>query len=138
MRCFGRAEDPALIQRCLGMIFAGEDIKNQDCSAAVVGLRAHAAGIEALFEYVSKNWDLILKNIGDNSSLLSGFVMTATSGATKTEQLARLEAFFADKDTSSFDQTLEQTKDAIRARIAWLARDTEDVTAWVKENGYLS
>lgn len=87
---------------------------------------------------MTKNWDLINKNVGDNASLLGGVVTITTSGATRPEQLAKIEAFFADKNTSSFDSALEQCKDSIRAKIAWLKRDSEDVAAWVKENGYLS
>lgn len=135
IRSFGRAESPELVQRTLGMIF-GSEIKNQDCTTALSGLRAHAHGIESLFEYLTKNWDLILKSVGNNPALLGGVVMVATSGATKPEQLAKVEAFFADKDTSAFDQSLNQSKDAIRSKIAWLERDREDVAAWVKANGY--
>ncbi|KAM3442840.1 hypothetical protein NHJ13734_002164 [Beauveria thailandica] len=136
LRCMGRAEDPELIQRSLGMVF-GPDIRNQDCTSALGGYRAYPHGIEALFEYLTKNWDLIIKSVGDNASLLGGVVAITTGGATKPEQLAKIEAFFADKNTSAFDQTLNQVKDSIRAKIAWLDRDRDDVAAWVKENGYL-
>ncbi|PQK14315.1 hypothetical protein BB8028_0004g12450 [Beauveria bassiana] len=136
LRCMGRAEDPELIQRSLSMVF-GPDIRNQDCTSALGGYRAYPHGIEAIFEYLIKNWDLIIKNVGDNASLLGGVVAITTGGATKPEQLAKIEAFFADKNTSAFDQTLNQVKDSIRARIAWLERDRDDVAAWVKENGYL-
>ncbi|KAM3538834.1 Aminopeptidase 2, mitochondrial [Beauveria bassiana] len=136
LRCMGRAEDPELIQRSLSMVF-GPDIRNQDCTSALGGYRAYPHGIEAIFEYLTKNWDLIIKNVGDNASLLGGVVAITTGGATKPEQLAKIEAFFADKNTSAFDQTLNQVKDSIRARIAWLERDRDDVAAWVKENGYL-
>ncbi|OAQ96584.1 hypothetical protein LLEC1_06032 [Akanthomyces lecanii] len=137
LRCFGRVEDPEVIKRALGMVF-GPDIRNQDCTFTLGGFRAHPRGIEAIFEYLTSNWDLILKNIGDNPSLLGGLVGVTTGGATKAEQLAKIEAFFADKDTSAYDQTLNQMKDIIRARIAWIERDGEDIAAWVKENGYLS
>ncbi|OAA69681.1 aminopeptidase 2 [Cordyceps fumosorosea ARSEF 2679] len=137
LRCLGRAEDPELIKRSLGMVF-GPDIKNQDCTSALGGFRAYPHGIEAVFEYMTGNWDLIVKNVGDNASLIGGVVAVAAGGATKAEQLSKIEAFFADKNTSAFDQTLNQVKDSIRARIAWLERDGADVEAWVKDNGYLS
>lgn len=137
LRCLGRAEDPEIMKRSLGMIF-GPDIKNQDCTSAFGGFRAYPKGIEAILDYVTANWDLVIKNVGDNASLLGGVVAITTSGASKPEQLARIEAFFADKNTSAFDQTLNQVKDTVRARIAYLDRDREDVAAWVKDNGYLS
>lgn len=37
---------------------------------------------------------------------------------------------------NSFDQSLAQSLDNVRSKIAWLDRDRGDVAAWLKENGY--
>lgn len=36
-----------------------------------------------------------------------------------------------------FDRAVEQTLDAIRAKVHWLKRDRDDVTGWLKANGFL-
>lgn len=131
----GRSKDPELIQRTLGLLF-GSDVKDQDVYMPVSGLRGHAEGIDAMFAYMTKNWDAMYKHLPPALSMLGNMVMIMTSGFTKKEQLARVEAFFADKNNNGYDQSLEQSKDSIRSKISWLDRDGEDVAAWLKTNGY--
>lgn len=100
------------------------------------GLRAHPDGIEALFSWMTTNWDLMHKRLPPGLSMLGTMVSIMTSGFTTSAQLSKLEAFFAEKDTRGYDQSLEQSKDSIRSKIAWVGRDRDDVLAWVKENGY--
>jgi aminopeptidase 2 len=50
-----------------------------------------------------------------------------------------VEAFFKDKkERSTFVQGLAQGLDAVRSKAKWIERDTKDVEAWLKENGYLT
>jgi aminopeptidase 2 len=70
--------------------------------------------------------------------MLSGFVQVLTSALGTKDQLAKLEAFFADKDTAGYNQALEQSKDSIKSRISYVDRDVQDVTAWLKANGYMA
>lgn len=135
LRCLGRAKDPELIQRTLNLLFSGE-VKDQDMYMPAAGLRGHPAGIEALFNWMTENWDELKKRHPPALSMLGTLVTVFTSSFTKPEQLAQVEKFFADKNTKGYDQSLAQSLDAIRAKIAWLARDGEDVAGWVKANGY--
>jgi aminopeptidase 2 len=70
--------------------------------------------------------------------MLGAIITISTSAFTQQEQLDDVDRFFADKDKTGYDRTLEQSKDSIRSKISWLARDQEDVTSWLKANGYLS
>jgi len=137
LRCFGRAEDPALIKRTLGLIFS-DDVKNQDSVYPPSSLRAHAAGVEAGFDYLTTNWDKIYEQLPPGLTMLSGFVQVLTSALGTKDQLAKLEAFFAGKDTTGYNQALEQSKDGIKSRISYVERDLQDVTAWLKANGYMA
>ena len=101
-------------------------------------LVGHAEGITALWEYVKKNWDQIYKRFPPNGMMLGAIITISTSAFTQQEQLDDVDRFFADKDKTGYDRTLEQSKDSIRSKISWLARDQEDVTSWLKANGYLS
>ncbi|KAK0746141.1 peptidase family M1-domain-containing protein [Schizothecium vesticola] len=135
LRCLGRSEDPALIKRTLDLLFSGE-VKDQDIYMPTAGLRAHPKGVEALFTFMTENWDELVKKLPPALSLLGSMVTICTSGFTKPEQLARVEKFFADKSTNGFDQSLAQSLDAVRSKISWLERDRDDVATWLKENGY--
>lgn len=117
------------------MLFNGE-VKDQDIYMPAAGLRSHPAGIEALFEYMTKNWDRLLQRFPPSLSMLGSLVTIFTSVFTTREQLARVEKFFEGKSTNGFDQSLAQSLDGIRSKISWVERDRADVAAWLKENGY--
>ena len=70
--------------------------------------------------------------------MLSTVVQLCTLGFTKTEHVAMIEAFFKERSTKGFDQSLAQSLDSIKAKAKWLERDGEDVRQWLKANGYLS
>jgi len=119
------------------MLFSGE-VKDQDIYMPTTGLRSHAEGIEALYQWMTENWDELVKKLPPALSMLGTMVTIFTSSFTKKEQLEKVEKFFADKSTNGFDQSLAQSLDAIRSKISWVERDREDVAAWVKENKYSS
>ncbi|CAK7268956.1 Aminopeptidase 2 mitochondrial [Sporothrix epigloea] len=135
LRSLGRAKDPELIKRTIAML-SDKDVKDQDIYMPASGLRGHTAGIEALFSWLTENWDDIYKRLPPGLSMLGSMVSISTSGFSKPEQLARIDAFFADKNTKGYDQALAQSKDMIRSKITWLERDREDVANWLRENGY--
>lgn len=117
------------------MIFNGE-VKDQDVYMPIVGLRGHPEGLNALFSWMTENWDKIIKTHPPGSPLLSKIVAICSSGLTAPEQLEKLEAFFKDKNNNGYDQALAQAKDSIRSKISWIKRDGEDVASWIKANGY--
>ncbi|KAL1866911.1 hypothetical protein VTK73DRAFT_4458 [Phialemonium thermophilum] len=137
LRCLGRANHPELIQRTLDLLLSGE-VKDQDIYMPVSGLRSHPEGIEALFEWMTQNWEAIVKKLPPELSMLGSMVTIFTSSFTKKEQLERVETFFADKSTNGFDLSLAQSLDAIRSKVSWLERDRDDVAGWLKENGYMA
>ncbi|KAL7805068.1 aminopeptidase 2 [Trichoderma aethiopicum] len=136
LRSLGRAKDPELIQRTLSLLLNGE-VRDQDIYMPASGLRTHPEGIEALFNWMTENWEELYKRHPPNLPMLPAMVSLLTSGFTKPEQLARVEKFFSDKNTNGYDQSLAQSKDSIRSKISWVERDGQDVADWVKTNGYL-
>ncbi|KAK8089149.1 hypothetical protein PG997_004110 [Apiospora hydei] len=132
LRCLGRAKDPQLIQRTLDFILSDE-VKSQDIYLPASGLRSHPEGIEALFTWLTKSWPGVYKRLSGNPPILGSMVTVCTSAFTQQAQLDKVEAFFNDQDTKAFDQPLAQSKDSIRSKIAWVARDSDDVATWVKE-----
>lgn len=133
LRCLGRSRDPELMKRTLDMLFGGE-VKDQDIYMPASGLRTHAEGIEALFEWMTQNWDELVKKLPPTLPMLSSMVQIFTASFTSAKQLEKVEQFFKDKDTKGFDQGLAQSLDSIRGKISWLERDREDVKKWVEAN----
>lgn len=102
----------------------------------ISALRTHPDGCEALFVWMTQNWDELTRRLPAGLSMLGSMVTICTSSFTSVEQKARVEAFFADRSTKGFAMGLAQSLDSIQAKSNWLGRDREDVAAWIKENGY--
>ncbi|KAK4152423.1 peptidase family M1-domain-containing protein [Chaetomidium leptoderma] len=137
LRCLGRAKDPQLIKRTLDLLFSGE-VKDQDIYMPTAGLRSHPEGIDALYTWMTENWEELVKKLPPALSMLGNMVTIFTSSFTQKEQLAQVEKFFAGKSTNGFNQSLAQSLDSVRSKISWIERDRAEVSAWLKENGYRS
>ncbi|QRD85770.1 aminopeptidase [Aspergillus flavus] len=98
LRCLGSAEDPALIQRTLGLALSDE-VKNQDIYMPLGGLRNHTAGIEARWAWMKNNWDALYKRLPPGLGMLGTVVQLTTSSFCTEAQLKEVEDFFKDKDT---------------------------------------
>lgn len=134
MRSLGRAKDPELIKQTLALPFSSE-VKEQDIYLPVSALRTHTEGIEALFGWMTENWEELNKKLPAGLSMLGTMVSICTSSFAREADLKRVEKFFEGRSTKGFDQGLAQSLDAIRAKSAWLSRDTEDVKSWVAAYG---
>lgn len=132
MRTLGRSKDPELIKKTLTLPFGGE-VKEQDVYLPLTALRAHTAGVEALFGWMTENFDELSRRFPAGLSMLGSIVTICTSSFTQKADLERVEEFFKERSTKGFDQALAQSLDSIRAKAAWLARDRDDIEAWTKE-----
>lgn len=106
-------------------------MKEQDIYMPISGLRSHPEGIEALFSWMTDNWEELARRLPAGLSMLGSMVSICTSSFASTEGLERVQKFFSDKSTKGFDSSLAQSCDAIRAKSAWIARDRQDIKDWV-------
>lgn len=136
LRSLGSAEDPALIQKTLGLALS-EEVRAQDIYMPLSGLRSHSAGIIARWEWLKNDWEKIVERLPPSFAML-GSVIQICSGSLSTDaQLKDIEEFFKNKDRKGYDRALDQSLDAVRAKAGWLQRDRDDVEAWLKSNKYL-
>ena len=70
-----------------------------------------------MWEWMTDNWSAIEKKLPAGLSMLSTVVTICSSGFTKMEHVDKVEAFFKDRSTKGFDQSLAQSLDGIRARV---------------------
>lgn len=136
LRCLGTAPDPALIKRTLDLAM-GDEVKNQDIYMPLGGLRNHPAGIEARWAWLKENWDVLFQRLPPSLGMLGTVVQLTTAAFSTEAQLKDVKDFFDAKDTKGFDRAVEQSLDAIRAKVNWLKRDRADVESWLSNNKYL-
>ncbi|TQS36621.1 hypothetical protein Golomagni_02922 [Golovinomyces magnicellulatus] len=130
LRSLGRARDPELIKRTLSLPFSN-DVKEQDIYLPISSLRSHPAGIEALYTWMTDNWEELNKRIPPGLSMLGSVVSLCTSAFNSQADLERVQKFFSTRSTKGFDQSLAQSCDSIRSKSAWLDRDRHDVEKWI-------
>lgn len=123
-----------MIKRTLALAL-GDEIKEQDIHMPLSALRTHAEGIEALFVWLSDNWEQLNKKLPPALITLGSVVSICTSSFTRPEQKKRVEEFFKSRSTKGFAMGLAQSLDSIEAKANWLSRDKDDVAEWLKENG---
>ena len=136
LRSLGRTKNEALITKTLNLALAGE-VKMQDIYMPIGGLGTTTLGIGMRWKWMQNNWPELVQKLPPSMTMLSSVVSICVSGFTKKSQLEEITKFFANVDKKGFDRSLEQSSDSIRAKSNWLERDGDDVSGWLKENGYL-
>ena len=136
LRALGRVKTPELIERVLALPLS-DDVKNQDIYMPLLGLRTNTQGVEALWGWLTGNWEEITKRCPPGLTMLGTLVKLCTAEFTTQEHLEPVQKFFEDKDKAGYKMALEQSLDSIRARIGWVKRDREDVVRFLQEEELL-
>lgn len=144
LSCLGQTRDAELIKKeLLPFLFetsppapATESVPSGDMHSLGGSIAANSAARTIQWEYMQANWEKLTTKMA-NPVVLDRFVKISLNKFVDTKYIAEIEKFFEDKDTSSFDRTLEQVKDAIRGRAAYYLRDADVLKEWLKANGYL-
>ncbi|KAI0192671.1 peptidase family M1 [Xylaria flabelliformis] len=141
----GHTRDPELIKsELLPFLFdlsppapASESVPSGDMHSLGSPLAANSIARNIQWDYIRENWSKLTTKMA-NPVVLDRFVKISLNKFVDVKYVGEIEKFFEDKDTSSFDRTLEQVKDAIRGRAAYYSRDRDILREWLKANGYLS
>lgn len=131
----GSAQQPALIERTLAMIFDGQ-VKMQDMASIYTALSANTASRRRLWEATKEHFDELAAKLQGNFSLM-GIVKAAISGLTSESDRKDIERFFAGRTTSSYSMSLAQGLESVAAQARWLERGVPDVEGWLQAHGYL-
>jgi hypothetical protein len=115
---------------------ASDSVPAADMHVIGVNFATNDVARTVQWKYLRDNWDACVSKLG-NPIVVDRFIQVSLPGFTDLAVLDEMDAFFADKDTKSFDRTLETVKDKIRGRAAYRARDSEGLRMWLTENGYM-
>lgn len=141
----GHVRDPEMIKdKIISFLFnisppapASDSVPSGDMHMLGGPLASNTVARPLLWKWMQENWDQVTKKMA-NPVVLDRFVRLTLGKFTDLKYLDEIDAFFKDKDTSSFDRTLEQVKDSIRTRAAYRQRDAAVIKEWLSANGYLS
>lgn len=114
-----------------------DGIKDQDVYIPLRGVRSTRAGSDAAWQHLLKNWEQYYERFPPGLSMLKNLVKYFCDNMATPEQLSKFKAFFEGKDTQGVENSVRQVIDSVQAKISWVERDSEDVAAWLKSNGYM-
>lgn len=128
----GASKDPSVIQAALQLSKRDDLVRPQDCMYIFRTVGANAVGRRLCWEFVQENWKFFYDRYYRGSiSLLSRVVSFSTQEFTQATDAESVEKFFADKDVTSIDRTVQQSLEKIRSNSAWLAVNKENVAQWL-------
>lgn len=98
-------------------------------------LAINSAARDLQWQYMKDNWDTCLDKLS-NPIVLDRFIRCILSSFVEESDVEDISTFFADKDTSSYNRTLETAKGKSGARAAYKKRDGAAIKEWLAANGY--
>ncbi|KAF8198244.1 leucyl aminopeptidase [Mycena galopus ATCC 62051] len=128
IRAIGCTEDLGLIKDLFSYILT--KAWDQDVIVFCWGMETNPIARPLLASFLKDNYDTFSKRFATNMMLKS--VVGACLRSLSTQEAHNdAEAFFKDKDTTRYSMVLAQALENIRARIAYIERSHDDLSAWL-------
>jgi len=136
MTALGRASDPALLARAIGLMMT-DDVRVQDAVFLLASVASNPgdAGRTLAWEFISGRWEEAHKRFGGGNFLWAGMIGAATGGFDTRERADEIAAFFATHPAGSAARKVTQSLEGIRSRVwraAILARDPASILSCVE------
>lgn len=129
-RALGRFRQKELIKRTLELSLS-KDVRPQDASIVMGGAWGNSRGRELAWEFVKKNWQVLVDRYGEGGHTLPRFIQPAGGFAT-LDKAKDFESFFKKNAAPGAERAVEQAVEFIRSNAEWLKRDAADVAKWLK------
>jgi puromycin-sensitive aminopeptidase len=133
LQCIGFSKKAHLIQKALDYSLT-EDVRTQDTMYLFASSASTAQGRELSWKFVKSNWDTYVKKLEGGMGLLGHIVKHASGSGSTQAWLDDVETFFKSHSAAGIERTVQQVIESLRGNVAYLNRNKESVTAWLKQN----
>jgi aminopeptidase N len=140
LSALGHIRDPDIINnKVIPFLFntTSDSVQSGDMHTLSAVLSANSVARPLIWKWLQENWGKATAKMA-NPVILDRFVRLTLNKFTDAKYLDEIDAFFKDKDTTSFNRTLEQVKDKVRGRVAYRQRDAGVIKEWLTANKYIS
>lgn len=110
-----------------------ENVRKQDTTFMLGYVVKNPLGRDVWFDFVFKNWKLLVDRYGDGGYTLSRFLKFA-SGTPEKKHLVMFTKFFTKNPAPSAERAVEQIKESIETNVLWLKRDYKKLEKFLKNN----
>ncbi|KAF5358359.1 hypothetical protein D9756_001847 [Leucocoprinus leucothites] len=122
--------DPVILKETLELIKTKS--RDQDILQYFRGVSNNIKMRRSIITFFKDEYEMIMRRFGGSFSL--PYLFSFSFGMLSSrDDLQETQAFFSDKDTSTYDLALSQSLDSIRARIQLIERSTADLESWLKK-----
>ncbi|CAI5476698.1 unnamed protein product [Closterium sp. Yama58-4] len=125
-------KDRELYKDFLAFALDETEVKAQDQYIVFMTMAGNAANREFAWEYFKEHYDTIHARFSSAAALFKRIPALPLKGFATEDKARDAEAFFSAHQVPAAAMELERTLETIRARAAWLARDGDDIVAWLK------
>ncbi|XP_073968531.1 puromycin-sensitive aminopeptidase [Rhodnius prolixus] len=120
-RALGAIGDKKILAKVLDFAMSDE-VRSQDKVFVIISVAMTKVGRELAWEFLKTNWVELL-NRYEGGFLLARLVKHTMENFASDEMAREIEEFFANKDTSAAERSIQQSVESIRLNAAWLNRD---------------
>jgi puromycin-sensitive aminopeptidase len=124
-RALGSFKDKKILAQTLEFALSKE-VRTQDALSIVAGVWTNPVAKELGWQFVKKNWSVILERYAGGGSFLSRIIKVGGIFTTK-EEYNDFKNFFKKNPAPGASRAVEQTLEKIDGNIRWLARDKESI-----------
>jgi len=135
LQCIGFSKKLDLIQKALDYSLT-DDVRTQDTMYLFSSGASTAAGRELCWKFVKTHWDTFVKKLEGGMGLLGHIVKASASTGSSQAWLDDVTEFFKSHSAAGIERTVQQVIEAIQANVAYLKRNKETVTAWLKQQNF--
>jgi puromycin-sensitive aminopeptidase len=132
LRALTNFKDKKILEKTLNYLVS-KKVKDQDAPYMIASTWMNPYGKELTWNFLKKNWNIIIQKYGEGGLLLSKFI-SVLGTHTKTEDLNDIKKFFKKNVAPGAERTLEQAYEKIASNIAWIKDDKKDIENWLNKN----
>ena len=130
-RALGQFNNPALLKKTLEFALSNK-VRIQDTAQIVAGVWANPRGKKLAWEFIKKNWAMLLKRYPASGHILNRFIKPA-SGFVTADDFRDFASFFKKHKAPGAERAVKQVLEKINSNIAWLKRDSVLISDWLKK-----
>ncbi|KAH8379355.1 hypothetical protein KR009_004350 [Drosophila setifemur] len=131
-RALGCSGDVKLLRRVIDFAMSGE-VRAQDSVFVIVAVAINPKGRDMAWEFFKENNKMLLERY-QGGFLLSRLIKYLIENFASEERAKEVEEFFKVNQIPGTERTVSQAVETIRLNAAWLQRDQEQLTQYLKES----
>ncbi|PVU95982.1 hypothetical protein BB561_001475 [Smittium simulii] len=133
LRAMGFVQSTQLMKTHFDFILS-DKVRNQDIISGIAMMSSEKTNREALWEWFKRSYGKFEEIYKGVPTEMIGLINVCAGEFSSLEKAQEIKKFFANKDTSVINKSLDQIIEEIKLRAEWIKRDRTDVKTWLDKS----